>query len=125
MNPINHATLKQSIRLAELGYPQDETDCVWVKYWDNGEWEIVSRETVHFYPMQSNTLNYVNEQNGTTRYITEWYAAPNAQEIKLNLVLYARHNYCLARKTDLYLFGYVNEAQARADAKIWELENKK
>ena len=119
MNPINYATLKQSIKLKELNFPQDKTDCVWITRFvgNKNMWQLAPRENVILQIEQGR----------------EWFAAPNAQEIELSIfnggldatnyhdtfMLVAR------RRPDKFSYGAVHHAQARADAKIWELENSK
>jgi hypothetical protein len=122
MNPLNYATLEQSKRLKELGYPQDNTDCVWLKINDK-DWELLPRGgELSGIEMNDILANCPDD---------EWYAAPNAQEIELsnfNGGFAAKDNsdtfYLSSQHYENYSFGQIHHAQARADAKIWELANK-
>jgi hypothetical protein len=124
MNPINYATLEQSKRMKELGYPQDKTDCVWIKIFiGEPHWILVPRMGCNLikseYFMESNDGDYDQ--------ILEWHSAPNAQEIELDIqcagVLYFVGNAHSGKWCPIY-FGKIHHAQTRADAWIWEMENK-
>jgi len=117
MNRNNYVTLGQAQKIKELGYPQDKTDCVWTSNMHGEEWELQTREKAFLYAFNS---------------ARQWYAAPNAQEIELrSLKCYATYPndgdlvYQINANTDeRKTFGKLNYAQARADAWIWERENK-
>jgi hypothetical protein len=109
MNPNNYATLEQAKKMKGLGYPQMNTDCIWIKSMINGEIDLWQADYC------THELNR-----------TEWYAAPNASEIELKLSI---NNECLhaERKDGCDMFMDENEAhhaQVRASAWIWEKENK-
>jgi hypothetical protein len=99
MNRSNYVTLEQAKRMRELGYPQDETDYVWIVGIEKGLsiWLLSSRENACL-----------------SSHI--WYAAPNAQEIELKERTLMYH-------VELILL-HMNHAQARANAWIWEKEKK-
>lgn len=78
MNEDNYATQPQSVRLKRFNYLQDTTDCVWInRRWRGGidySWILVARcecdDDMQFY--------------GNSK-ISEWCAAPNAQELFNNI----------------------------------------
>ena len=113
MNPINYATLEQSKRMKELGYPQDKTDCVWVKFVPlKEEFRLIQR-------FDSITKN-------TTTSIVEWFAAPNAQEIELELRRAGEMIFVGLGKTGNYhSIGLHSLHHAQARAAIWEKEKEK
>jgi hypothetical protein len=109
MNLINYATLEQSKRMKELGYPQDKTDCVWFTIGErDGDLILGLRDYLDFSEFAQSP-------------ITEWYAAPNAQEIELQAGYLGRFH-----PSDFWKIINVENchcAQARASAWIWEREN--
>ena len=125
MNLSNYATLDQAKKMKELGYPQDKTDCVWIRNGNN--WGLISRELLYDKNNPEKGFIPVGILHAQTCCVDEWYAAPNAQEIELQKQYMMdcsgvfRLNSVLNRR----FFGQTHHAQARADAKIWELENSK
>jgi hypothetical protein len=125
MNPNNYTTFEQSKRLKELGVKQEISDCVWIRIWIGEErWLLVPRmgcNLIHNeYFMESNDGEY-NE-------ILEWYAAFNSQEIELDESNFEDEkglHWYADEKSYVLALSRICHAQARADAKIWELENKK
>jgi hypothetical protein len=126
MNPNNYTTLEQSKRLKELGIQQEVSDCVWIKI--AGKWlpEPVPRKDCSIDMIRYYTIEAEDE---VIAYIVDkWYAAFNLQEIFVsgdNFNIINIQGYFYIRTRDMVLIGRADEAQAMADAKIWELENKK
>jgi len=122
MNPNNYATLEQSKRMKELGYPQTETDCVWATLGrKRNQFIIYTREELNW----RDGVPALDDGDGDPSvFFTEWYAAPNASEIELNtenIHLIYDGTFCI--KNDITVFGKIHHAQARCDAWI-EKENK-
>jgi hypothetical protein len=120
MNPIYYTTLEQSKRLKELGVHQYQTEARWVKFGDN-DWRLMP--TVIFDE---------SDYNATDKGEPQWYAAFIAQEIVIHIELVGNGFQIFAEDKLVYVkngrvieFGNYMNAQARADVKIWELENKK
>jgi hypothetical protein len=118
MNTNNYSSLEQSKTMKELGYPQDKTDCVWIRNYE--KWILLPRD---------GEATVLIKQGSSP-----WFAAPNAQEIELDwdkpdsLSIYNASNsgWLTLRKTQpSKTFGRIHHAQARADAWIWERENGK
>ena len=49
MNKENYTTLEQSKKLKEFGFPQDKTDCVWIKLKSGWSDSPVLREQLTFH----------------------------------------------------------------------------
>jgi hypothetical protein len=124
MNPNNYTTLEQSKKLKELGVQQEISEGVHIKIL--GDWQLHSRD--FFDDFDDNTFIIdATEYHDVCRY-TEWYAAFNLQEIFVsgdNFNIINIQGYFYIRTRDMVLIGRADEAQSMADAKIWELENKK
>jgi hypothetical protein len=112
MNPNNYATLEQAKKMKELGFPQDKTDCVWMKLIGSlNDFILLSTGSPNF---------HIN---------AEWYAAPNAQEIEFNTSsIFTDCNGYMFKMKESFIengsFGKSHHAQARASAWIWEKEKK-
>jgi len=135
MNPIYYTTLKQSKRLKELGVQQEVSDCVWIKLeLFPDKWLLVTRGQCYGKEdgcekeMEALFSYDKSDGNFEADNIIEWYAAFNLQEIFVsgdNFNIINIQGYFYIRTRDMVLIGRADEAQSMADAKIWELENKK
>ncbi len=126
MNPNNYVTLEQAKKMKELGYPQDNTDARWayVSIGAKLTWILVSKDIC------SNSGQFLlwekMELDGDG--IANWYAAPNAQEIDLDLTKFGGGDLVIiehvpnSHTPKTIEFGLSHHAQARADAWIWERE---
>ncbi len=121
MNLNNYVTLEQAKKMKELGFEQDKTDCVWISFY-NSQPDFEGWNNLHL-----ETRERLEEIIRITDKV-EWYAAPNAQEIELeynmptNLYEDGRLTSTVNIRGNEVFRGQVVEAQARADAWIWERE---
>jgi hypothetical protein len=117
MNTNNYATLEQAKRMKELGYPQDTTDCVWSKVDTTA---IISTDNKYELIERSVLLSKI-----VLGHRVKWYAAPNAQEIELD-IQNAGSLYFVgipeSGKWNQIDFGKIHHAQTRASAYIWQKE---
>jgi hypothetical protein len=124
MNTNNYATLDQAKKLKELGFPQTETDCVWIHQLEIQEWALVTRESCLRLDGDGNIIDYTDGEGLCN--VDEWYAAPSSQEIILSERIEIDIDSILRPfdNSALISFGHYLEAQARSAAYIWEKENK-
>jgi hypothetical protein len=126
MNPNNYVTLEQAKKMKELGYPQDNTDCIWTIRM--GIPVLYARVELNW--RDGNNKPAIDDGHGDPiAWFDEWYAAPNAQEIELDdtkfggkgdlIIIEHVPNSHTSKEKD---FGQSHHAQTRADAWIWERE---